>query len=523
MDFNDFPHIQRLTETYPEFSGFFRNDPCCTRKVYVEDLLQEASRLSVSGYEKIASDTKGNTTKIESLLSEILTANLFANLGASVKLLKDNEFNPDGEDNVYTPDLLISFENGLKVLAEVTSTESGLMDIHNCLSKLIKEHHIPFEIQPIIGEAEETIEVQELQVVIGLGKPGIDSKDKYAQEKLSNNVIEKAIDHLKNFRPDQSGIVIFRDKDTKPEIYLSKENFKNAIEFQNFLMCFEFKPTHDGKGYVKGCIYGGHLYDGKQQERYFLKRLKQKKSTRITKKNKYTRLPKEYRSYPFLIIYHIHEFSILPDITLSALTGSRNAYSNEFSESRICQMKHDSNLSLPTEIRNAIDKAYTNGWKPTLDHWDYGQDSTVELSDRGVYLNEDFSFPNFLAIWWLRCIEFPEIFKLNEIDILRLLCWHLKPRANLALELSGVLILRGYNLYNIQWLPNPFSRNAEPRLQDIGLPLDKLGTNYLYELSQLIEALYLTELLANINQMSNFHLKMMSAIFICLSNLIYEL
>jgi hypothetical protein len=78
-------------------------------------------------------DGSGSPWKFADVLAELSFGLLFADLGAQVALLRDNEFLPAA----YCPDLLVTFTSGLEMLVDVVRMSSGSSPIGDALREAL--------------------------------------------------------------------------------------------------------------------------------------------------------------------------------------------------------------------------------------------------------------------------------------------------------------------------------------------------------------------------------------------------
>lgn len=359
----------------------------------------------------------------------MLVGALFRQTGARVTLLDDAGFG----SSVYTPDLLVTFDDGREILVEATTRSDGAVAIDRYIVNALRSDQLPVHVEPILGPE--------------LSSTAIGYHQRSAQEALAQNAVSAVVAAFRQDPPltTKEGIIIFKDVEADPDVYVgaaADQAWESAWTNQDFIACFRFSPSSDTRGSLGGGLTTAHWIDEPGLSEAFLDSLERKAARRGA-------LPQEHAHTPFLIAYVSEEPELLPVNTGSALTGSRGWLSGSTSAERRKWVEEKRALR-PASLTQAIENAYQNGWAPLLDEWDHGPDAEMPFMHPGAFLAacDDEAFA------WAKAI-------------------------------SGVLIVSGQGYY-MQWLPNPFAQpelNA-PWLQHIGFPGTKNAEQILWRDSE---------------------------------------
>ena len=231
--------------------------------------------------------------------------------------------------------------------------------------------------------------------------PGITYGERAQAEEAVERVVEQLIAHLRTVRPGHEGSV--------------------TIDGHRF----EYGPSPDDEGYAAGGVTAVHFFREDEHAKKVLVELERKAL-------KQPRLPPGSRETPFVVAYDNREGELSATTVLSALTGSRCA----FSESRPGEREHWKRTN-PVAHPPHVMAALAGPWGELLDGWDFGLDADVRIREYGALIE---------ATW--------------------------------AANLSGVLFT--HVLDWVQWFPNPFARPElrELRLLELGLPLGGLEPHH---------------------------------------------
>jgi hypothetical protein len=386
-------------------------------RAQAEQMLLRASRLGVVGLEKIARNTGGDVTKFSTLLAEIRFANLFAEKGANVEILRDEEF---GSPPIYTPDIRVMLPCGIEALVEVTKRTHHHAPVTELLDAEIKRAGLPLCVEQVLGDR--------------LSRSAPDGRGRTETDGLSGQVVQEAVaalrDAAKNGCTEGAvhvlavGAVLRSETHAGPQDHLPIPEDVPSRPNEEFLASFVFRTPELGEGYAGGGVTACHDLGTEHREK-FLRDIEHKAQKRKG-------LPKKCASTVFLLAIQNAEYDLSPVDVLTILTGARVWFSGTVSQR--ARWLHDP----PVDHPEAVKAAGRAGWQELLDEWDYGSETQYRFSNYGAYLDGS-----------------------NE--------W--------AREISGVLVGHDAHLV-LQWLPNPFSRPeiTDTRLLRTGFPLGKDGS-----------------------------------------------
>jgi hypothetical protein len=417
----EYPVLEQLfAHNKPFLEKITQDDPHGFVRFRAERVISEALKAGIIGVDKLVSDSGGDCRKFKNLTHEVMVALCLQRLPANVSLLGDCAFGPAP---IYTPDLEITTADARTILVEVTCRSSGATAISIPIREMIEKGKFPFRISYTLGSA--------------LSSSAIEFNNREIQENIVQKTIELATRELTRLStsPGASGLITIRDPDKAAEITLGVEidgAWDAVLESRDFIACFHFEPTTDGKGYAAGGITGVHFIPDDEMVSAFLRDIERKAKKR-------DKLPNEKRNFPFIVVYVSEEQDLMPQITSSALTGQTTWLASATSEEQK-RWVASSRDKKPKPVREAIELAYQNQWGSTLDDWGHGLEGLMAFHKDGLYLD---------------AVHMPES------------AW--------GRNLTGVLILRN-NGTHLQWLPNPFSEDASITswLQEV-LPQGKDG------------------------------------------------
>jgi hypothetical protein len=347
-----------------------------------ERLLADADDVRVRGVEKLLAAGKSGIHKLEAILSELRVANMLGRLGFDVVVLADEEFGK----NVYTPDLLAA-RDGLEILVEVFHGSDGGPDVMGPLDRALKANDLRFRVEYELAE--------------NLSVPGITFDERSSAEKTVDDVVKRVIEHLRGVGATASGS-------------LSIDGHR-----------FDYGPSPIEEGYAAGGVAAVHWL---RDDHHGAKALVEIERKAV----KQPRLPPKRRETPFIVAYDNRESELTAVTVLSALTGSRCA----FSESRAGEREYWKRTN-PVCHPSHVTAALVGPWGDLLKGWDFGLDADVRIRPYGALVE---------APW--------------------------------ARNLSGVLVTHVHGW--VQWFPNPFADSVlcEPKLLELGLPLRGLEATH---------------------------------------------
>ena len=281
-------------------------------------LLGRCEQLGVEGVEKIGANV-GGIDKFFAILSEFRTAILFANLGAKVRILKDEAFGQcrKNQSAYYTPDLIVTFGD-LNILVEVVRASAGTPDVFTPLHRGIEERSLPFSVESFPG--------------VGLSCPLFDGAEKKQFEKRVDEVVDELLEKLSRVRHGSTG-----------ELWIGEHLFR-------------YKPS--AKGYAAGGVTAVHWIDDEKHENNLLKALH-------FKAKKQPKLPIAWQGVPFVVAYENWETECDDLRVLSTLTGTRTAYVG---------LKPP-----PVNHPPKVMAAWNSPWRRLLQEWDYGPDAECRI------------------------------------------------------------------------------------------------------------------------------------------------
>lgn len=412
-----FPLLDSLFTEYVEtYARIAKCDIYAIERHIAERLLEQARAAGIEGTEKLAANA-GDFRKFVNLLAELRFALLFANTGASVRLLGDQEF---GKGNIYTPDLLVTFSSGIRILVEVTRTSNGAADVIAALQNEIESSGLLFTILPVLG--------------LRLSIPDLNAEARTESERLAAELAREAVVAVgeSQAKGHRSGVVhvLSSGGSLRREVEarevggsLPSESDAPRREGEEWIASFVFEPSTLEQGYARGGLTSVHWMDAEAQKEKFLREVQRKAAKR-------SRLPAEFAATPFVVAIQNDEIELMPTMTLTALTGSRCAFGGP--ESERASWMNEGRARYPSEVEAAAQL----GWRRLLTAWEYESNARCVLTDFGAYHSAE---------------------------------WAKNVSATIVTHHGGALT---------QWLPNPFAQPsiADPRLLEIGLPLDMLGS-----------------------------------------------
>ncbi|MGC9984909.1 MAG: hypothetical protein ABSF35_14925 [Polyangia bacterium] len=410
-----YPTLERLFDGNEDaYRRILNSDANGFWRVQAEQMLLRATSLGVGGLEKIAKNTGGDVQKFSALLAEIRFANLLAEKGANVDILRDEAF---GLPPIYTPDLRVMLPCGIEALVEVTKRTHHYAPVTELLDAEIKRAGLPFCVEQVLGDR--------------LSRSAPDGRGRRETDGLSGQVVQEAVAALRDATKKGCtegavhvlavGAVLRSETHAGPQDHLPIPEDVPSRPNEEFLASFVFRTPELGEGYAGGGVTACHDL-GTEHRGKFLSDIEHKAQKRKG-------LPKKYASTVFLLAIQNAEYDLSPVDVLTILTGAR-----VWPSGTGAQRLHDH----PEEHPEAVKAAGRSGWQELLDEWDYGSETQYRFSNYGAYLDGS-----------------------NE--------W--------AHEISGVLIGHDADSV-LQWLPNPFSRPEinDTRLLRIGFPLGKDGS-----------------------------------------------
>ncbi|WP_437798593.1 hypothetical protein [Sorangium sp. So ce693] len=385
-------------------------------------MLEIADRLGVIGADKLGQDA-GDLHKLNNLVVEVYFASLFAASGAAyVSVFPDNPI-------ASTPDLDVRLPNGLRFYVEVTRLSPGDPSIVELLQSEIETRQLPYRVEYLLGERLS------LSVVSG--------RERGANEEVVEGVVRCGVvglldEAIRGTKRGAVHVVAVPQSDGQSRlearfeaIDVEKSGFpispagtRSPVEVH--MVSFIFGPPPDGEGhpgYAAGGITAAHLLNEQSQRERLVRDIRAKAEKR-------QKWPDELPRYPYVVAVQNDESELTPVDVLSALTGSRCAWLGD-AESKKRFLERNP-VTHPEEV--AI--AESNGWEEVLREWDFAKDADVCFVKYGSFIQE---------FDWVR-------------------------------NLAGVLVVH-HSQTLIQWLPNPFARDADVRFAKVGLPLDKLGAH----------------------------------------------
>lgn len=418
----DYPTLERLFANSRHFlESIAKDDPHGVTRSRGELVISRALKAGVTGVDKLVRDSGGSSSKFSNLTHEVMVALCFQRLRANVSLLNDCAY---GHAPIYTPDLEIITTDGRVTLVEVTCGSSGATTMDLLVHDMIETGQFPFRITYALGPA--------------LSSSAVRSDARTAQEEAAKKTIALATRELSSVSAAVAapGLLTIRDLEQPPEITLGDTGDEawNAVwESGDFIASFRFEPTKVGEGYASGGVTSAHILREDELCMAFLHNINRKADRR-------DKLPTEKRKLPFIVAYVAEESELMELMTGSALTGHRTWLCNATYEERKMWVA-SSRATRAKQVQEAIERAYQNGWGPTLDDWGHGSEGLMAFHKDGLYLD---------------AVHIPEK------------AW--------GTNLTGVLILRSNGMH-LQWLPNPFSKDASTTswLQELGLPQGKEG------------------------------------------------
>jgi len=183
---------------------------------------------------------------------------------------------------------------------------------------------------------------------------------------------------------------------------------------------FTYGPSSLEYGFCSGGVGTAHLGRDEALSEQFLRPVRKKAERR-------GELPPSERSTPFVVAYVSHEHELQAHAVVGALVAS--TFGVDLPENR------DIIVSSQGRWPPAVEDARRRGWGEALRAWHFEPGADSGIDQLGAYLEPG---------GWAR-------------------------------ELSAVLVLHGRK---VQWLPNPWAVVAEPRLLELGLPLERLGAEH---------------------------------------------
>jgi hypothetical protein len=410
----EYPELERLfAHNKPFLNKIAQDDPDGIVRSRAESVISGALEAGVRGVNKLVNDSGGDCRKFKNLTHEVMVALYFQKRSANVSILGDCAFGPSP---IYAPDLEIITIEGHEILVEVTCRSSSATEMHRLVREMIEENQFPFRISHALGLklSSSALDLDAWNV-----QKEHDARD--AQKETAQKIIELATCAFTKLSETQaaSGLIIIRDLNQTAEITLGiggDEAWAGMWERGEFIACFQFEPITADKGYASGSVTSAHILPDDELRSAFLRDIKRKALNR-------DKLPVEKRNLPFIVAYVSEEWELVPEIAHSILIGQTTWLSDttiEEQKNRVSALR----AKQPQPVQEAIEGAYQNRWGETLNAWGHGEEGFKAFDEDGLYLDA-VHMPNFA---WGR-------------------------------NLTGVFILRN-NGRDLQWLPNPFSKDA---------------------------------------------------------------
>ncbi len=286
-------------------SGYQRivgGDPDGLARRAAERLLHQAEQTTVTGVEKLARDGAASVEKFVNLLAELRFGLLFASLGARSQLLPDDAFAPAE----YTPDLLVEFPSGLRMLVDAIRGSSGAPRLAEAIRERLRQKCLGFAVEHFLGYR--------------LSVAASDHREHAASRELCQRVADQVTDEISRARTNGRTSGVFRVFEAKSSLRIdpAAELYDDVPSppQEIWLGSFRFEPSFTGEGTAGSGATVACFVDDEKHGAKLLEKLRSKADRRVS-------LPHEHASTPYVIALQNDESELHPITVLSALTGRR--------------------------------------------------------------------------------------------------------------------------------------------------------------------------------------------------------